>query len=111
MRPGVSLKVKSIVESLSAKRAKVPLDVRMAFHMSIKQTLQRKTLVAHSAAEMRLAIFSRYGSHFGLFLRPRSLPHGLLVGQRILDAVASVHEFQLHLRRKAQLQEELIFKI
>lgn len=109
MRPRVPLQVKGIVKSLAAERAEVSLNIGMAFHMSIEQTLQRETLVAHPAAEVRLAVFSRYGSHFNLVVRPRSLPYGLLVGQRILDPVAAVHELQLHLGRKTQLQQEVIF--
>lgn len=73
MRPGVPLQIESVIESFSTERAKVPLDIRMALHVPIEQTLECEAFVAHSATEMGLAVLRRYRGDFGLLLRPDAL--------------------------------------
>lgn len=107
MRPGVPLQVESIIKTFSAKRAQIPLDVRMTLHVPVQQPLQGETLVAHPATEM--TVLGRNRSNFGFVVCPGAWSQGVLVCQGILDAVSAVHEFQLHLGRDAQLKQQQKF--
>lgn len=103
MRPRVPLQVEGVVEALPAEGAQVPLDVRVALHVSVEEALQGEGLVADATAEVGLAVFGGDGCYFGFVFSPGSLSDGLLVGEGVLDAVAAVHELQLHLGGEAQL--------
>lgn len=51
MRSGVSFQIERVIETLPAEGAQVALDVRMAFHVPIQQSLQGETLGAEAAGE------------------------------------------------------------
>jgi hypothetical protein len=103
VRPRVPLQVEGVVEALPAEGAQVPLDVRVALHVSVEEALQGEGLVADATAEVGLTVFGGDGCYFGFVFSPGSLSDGLLVGEGVLDAVAAVHELQLHLGGEAQL--------
>lgn len=93
MRSRVSFQIERIIESFPTKRAQVPLDVRMAFHVPVQQTLQGESLVAYPASEVGLAVFRSDRGHFGFVFSSRAASHLVLIGQRVFDAVTSVDEF------------------
>lgn len=49
---GMSLQVERVVETFAAERAQVSLDVAVAFHVSVQQTLQVESLGAQVTAEL-----------------------------------------------------------
>lgn len=104
MRSRVPLQVERIVKTFAAERAQVPLHIRMTLHMSIEKTLQRKCFVTNPTTEICLTVFRCYRRYFDFFFRSRSLSYRFLARKRVLDAVAAVHELQLHLGRQSQLQ-------
>lgn len=50
------LQVEGVIEALAAERAQIPLDVRVALHVPIEQTLQREGLHADTANELVVGI-------------------------------------------------------
>lgn len=57
MRSGVSLEIEGIVEAFSTESAKVSLNIRMTFHVSVQQTLESEGLGANSAHVLAAFIF------------------------------------------------------
>ena len=53
MYPGMSLKIKRVVEPLPAERAEVPLHLAVAFQMAVQQPVQRKLLLTELADKLR----------------------------------------------------------
>lgn len=49
MSSGMSLQIKSIVESFTAEGAEVSLDIRMTFQMSVEESLQVEGFAANFA--------------------------------------------------------------
>lgn len=52
MCASVSLEVECVVEALAAESAEVPLDVAVALHVPVEQSLQGERFGADSAAEL-----------------------------------------------------------
>lgn len=52
----VALQIEGVVEPLAAEGAQIPLDVRVALHVPIEQTLQRECLHADAANELVVGI-------------------------------------------------------
>lgn len=60
VRSRVSLQIECVVESLAAECAQIAFDVRMAFHVTIKQSLECKRLRADDAGELvRIVVGNR----------------------------------------------------
>lgn len=95
----VPLQVEGVVEALSAKRAEVSLHVRVAFHVSVQQTLQSEVLRADSADKLPVLFLSRRRcGRCGLLDRHMLVviaqsPGHILNSQRILDSMPAVDEF------------------
>lgn len=53
---GVALQIEGVVEPLATEGAQIPLDVRVALHVPIEQTLQRERLHADAANELVVGI-------------------------------------------------------
>ena len=103
MSASVTFQVKSIVESFSAKSAKISLDVAVTLHMSIQKPLQVETLGANSTLELgRIHVRSWWHSI-------AAASHGVdlgsqFTGQWILDAVSAVDQFDGSIGSQSQLQ-------
>lgn len=100
--PRVALQVERVVESLSAERAQVPLDVRMTLHVPVQQALQVERLGADAAHKLVRVVLGhgRRSRRFRLLLvatHPVALR--VLDGQRVLDPMAAVDKLQLHFGR------------
>ena len=100
MRAGMSFQVESIVESFAAEGTEIALDIRMALHVPVEESLQGETFGAQAAGELERVV--RIGRHFGLL---RRVGFGTVAGrvlfaaadpfvnnQGILDTVATIDE-------------------
>lgn len=128
MRAGVPLEVERVVEALAAERAEVALDVRVALHVPVEQPLEREALRAEAARELgrvvRVGAAARRGARrapLARLARPRravrlrAVPRRVLalgahpvVHERVLDAVAAVHELERRVARQSQLQGDFL---
>lgn len=104
MRARVSLQVERVVESFAAERAQIALDVRMAFHVPIEQSLQRKRLGADVAGELvRVVVGDRNRRFFAVVTASAATAQHMVERERILESVSAIDEFQLNLGGQSQL--------
>lgn len=109
VRSRVPLQIERVVESLAAERAQIAFDVRMAFHVAIEQSLERKRFRADDAGEF---VWIVVGNGLGRFFVRRRVvaavasgaaSEHVVEGEGILEAVAAVDEFELDFGGEAQL--------
>lgn len=55
----VSFQVECVIEALAAECAQVPLHIRVAFHVTIEQSLESEVLGANTTDELSVFLFSR----------------------------------------------------
>lgn len=114
MGAGVSFQVEGIIESFAAEGAQVSLDIRVALHMPVQESLQRETFRTQVADELgrivRIghALRLRRGIRFGTVLLD-VLVDPVVRHERVLDSVAAVHEFDGRIARQAELQRNILF--
>lgn len=53
---GVALKVKGIIEAFATESAQVTLDVRVALHMAVEESLQAERLGTHATHELAAGV-------------------------------------------------------
>lgn len=53
---GVALKVKGVIEAFAAESAQVTLDVRVALHMAVEESLQAERFRAHATHELAACV-------------------------------------------------------
>lgn len=53
----VTFQIKRVVESFAAESAKISLNIRVTFHVSVEESLQRERLGANSACELATLFF------------------------------------------------------
>lgn len=108
----VTLQIESVVESLAAERAQISLYIRMTFHVSIQESLQREMLGTDATPILSAALFAilndcwgllRVFLHCGMFVVSNS-PRAVLNSEWILDAMSAIHKFQLNFCWQSQLQ-------
>ena len=58
MCPCVSLQVKCVIEALATEGAEIPLDITVALHVSVEESLKGETFVTSSASESARVIFT-----------------------------------------------------
>lgn len=56
MCPNVPLKIEGVIEALAAVGARVSLDVRVALHVPIEESLEAELLAANRALERIVAV-------------------------------------------------------
>jgi hypothetical protein len=96
----VSLQIEGVVEAFAAERAEVALRVAVTLHVAVEQPLQGEHLGAEPALELGWIVL-RPGR--GELLQTRGL-NGV-IGQRVLDAIASVDDLQRGVWRQAELKK------
>lgn len=55
MCTSVALEVKGVVETFATKSAQVTLDIRVALHMAVEESLEAERLGAHATHELAVA--------------------------------------------------------
>lgn len=53
----VALKVKGVIETFATESAQVTLDIRVALHMAVEESLEGERLGAHATHELAVAVF------------------------------------------------------
>lgn len=56
MCAGVALKVKGVVETFATEGAQVTLDIRVALHMAVEESLEAECLGAHATHELAAVV-------------------------------------------------------
>lgn len=56
MCAGVALKVKGVVETFAAESAQVTLDIGVALHMAVEESLEAEGLRAHATHELAAVV-------------------------------------------------------
>lgn len=102
MRAGMSLQVECVIETFATERTQVPLYVRVAFHVSVKKTLQCERFRADLTGKfVRIVIGNGHRCLLAITVQPMTVY--ILNGKWILETMTTIHEFQLYLRRQSQL--------
>lgn len=130
----MTLQIKCIIKTFTAKCAQVTLYFRMTFHMTIEQTLQRERLQTNAAYKFPIAfillstIVRRTGAatatiaiHQGRVVTTNGcllqiiqtinaaytmmmMTMSIFNSERIFNAMTTIHKFQLYLGWQTQLQ-------
>lgn len=100
----MSLQIECVIETFSTKSAQISFNIRVTFHMSIEKTLQVERFIANLTMELISIIFN-YWCHGLLrhWLFFTNTSRNILNCQWILDAMSTIHKFQLNLWWKSQL--------
>lgn len=103
VRSRVPLKIERVVETLSAERAQVTLDVTVALHVTIEKSLQAKIFAADSASEsVRIVVLARWRSSCPLLFASRGCLSLTLDRKWVFNSVTPVDELQLAVARQSQ---------
>lgn len=100
MGAGVPLQVKGIIEPFAAEGAEVSLGVAVALHVTVEEALQAEDLGTEAALELGWVSLSSGWRHL-----VQSSGLHRIVGKRILNAIASVDDFQRSVWWQAKLKE------
>ncbi len=97
--PGVPLQVKRVIEALAAEGAEVPFDIAVTLEMSVEKALEVKHLGADATLELgRVGVRPECGQSL------RADHVGKLIGQWILNSIATVDELHRRVRTQAKLK-------